>query len=241
MKNVIVLFLFIGTITSTSFFVEKPLFENKGIHDQWDYLLKKYVDEHGSVNYKKWSKNKVSLNNYIKLLEQRPPEPYWDHNDSLAYFINAYNAITVKLILDNYPLESIRDLKKPWDNTSLNLLSEKLTLNDIEHKILRKMKDPRIHFAINCASESCPNLLNEAYLASKVQNQLEEVTYSFINDFSKNSFSENELILSRIFLWFSKDFGSKKERVAFVKKYANEKFSENAKIKYSEYSWKLNE
>ena len=215
--------------------------QDKGVHSSWNVLLQKYVNEDGIVNYSSWSKNKDDLNKYIKLLEQKSPASYWDRNDSLAYFINAYNAITVKLILNNYPIGSIKEIKDPWDKENLKLPNNSLTLNDIEHKVLRKMGDPRIHFAINCASESCPKLLNEAFVASKIPKQLEAVTSSFINDTSKNNFSKDKITVSRIFLWFSKDFGSKKERITFIQKYALINFSDKAKIKYQEYNWKLNE
>ena len=215
--------------------------QDKGVHSSWDVLLQKYVDENGTVNYAQWKKDQEGLNNYIQLLEKRPPATYWDRNDSLAYFINAYNAVTIKLILKNYPVESIRDIKKPWDSESLNLPNNKLTLNDIEHKVLRKMGEPRIHFAINCASASCPQLLNKAYRASKIPKQLEDATSSFVNDTLKNQYKENQIDLSRIFLWFSKDFGSKKERIAFIQKYAKQSFKNSAKIKYKEYDWSLNE
>ena len=220
---------------------ETGLNQDKGLHSSWNVLLQKYVSEDGIVDYSSWNKNKDALNKYIKLLEQKSPANYWDRNDSLAYFINAYNAITVKLILDNYPLESIKEIKDPWDSVSLKLPNIEFTLNKIEHEVLRKMGDPRIHFAINCASESCPKLLNEAFVASKIPKQLEAVTSSFINDPSKNWFSRDRINLSRIFLWFSKDFGSKKERISFIQKYSEKSFNDKAKIKYQEYNWKLNE
>ena len=147
----------------------------------------------------------------------------------------------MKLILKNYPIASIRDLKKPWDSASLNLPNNTLTLNDIEHKVLRKMGDPRIHFAINCASASCPKLSNEAYRASRIPKQLEDATLLFINDNSKNLIAKNTLSLSRIFLWFSRDFGSKKERIAFIQKYSEKPFEDTAKITYQKYDWSLNE
>ena len=215
--------------------------QDKGMHANWNVLLQKYVDDAGNVDYSSWKKNQTDLDKYIQLLEKKPPADYWDKNDSLAYFINAYNAVTVKLILDNYPLKSIRDIKDPWDSKSLNLPNNTMTLNDIEHKVLRKMGDPRIHFAINCASASCPQLSNEAFRASKVQKQLEEATALFINDTSKNEITEKNIGLSKIFLWFSKDFGSKKERIVFIQKYSEKSFKDKAKIKYQEYDWSLNE
>lgn len=241
MKTLLITLLISLGLTNSEINFQQDHNQDKGIHASWNVLLQQYVDVDGNVDYHSWKKSQTDLDKYIQLLEKTPPANYWDKNDSLAYFINAYNAVTVKLILDNYPLKSIRDIKDPWDSKSLNLPNNRLTLNDIEHKVLRKMDDPRIHFAINCASASCPQLSNEAFRASKVQKQLEEATALFINDTSKNQISEKNIGLSKIFLWFSKDFGSKKERIAFIQKYSQKPFKDNAKIKYQEYDWSLNE
>ena len=241
MKTLLIILLISLGLTNSEINFQQDQNQDKGIHASWNVLLQQYVDADGNVDYRSWKKSQTDLDKYIQLLEKTPPANYWDKNDSLAYFINAYNAVTVKLILDNYPLKSIRDIKDPWDSKSLNLPNNSLTLNDIEHKVLRKMDDPRIHFAINCASASCPQLSNEAFRASKVQKQLEEATALFINDTSKNQISEKNIGLSKIFLWFSKDFGSKKERIAFIQKYSQKPFKDNAKIKYQEYDWSLNE
>ncbi len=241
MKTLLITLLISLGLTNSEINFQQDQNQDKGIHASWNVLLQQYVDADGNVDYRSWKKSQTDLDKYIQLLEKTPPANYWDKNDSLAYFINAYNAVTVKLILDNYPLKSIRDIKDPWDSKSLNLPNNRLTLNDIEHKVLRKMDDPRIHFAINCASASCPQLSNEAFRASKVQKQLEEATALFINDTSKNQISEKNFGLSKIFLWFSKDFGSKKERIAFIQKYSQKPFKDNAKIKYQEYDWSLNE
>ena len=239
MKTLLITLLISLGLTNSEINFQQDQNQDKGIHASWNVLLQQYVDADGNVDYHSWKKSQTDLDKYIQLLEKTPPANYWDKNDSLAYFINAYNAVTVKLILDNYPLKSIRDIKDPWDSKSLNLPNNRLTLNDIEHKVLRKMDDPRIHFAINCASASCPQLSNEAFRASKVQKQLEEATALFINDTSKNQISEKNIGLSKIFLWFSKDFGSKKERIAFIQKYSQKSFKDNAKIKYQEYDWSL--
>ncbi|MDG1091444.1 MAG: DUF547 domain-containing protein [Flavobacteriaceae bacterium] len=241
MKTLLITLLISLGLTNSEINFQQDQNQDKGIHASWNVLLQQYVDADGNVDYHSWKKSQTDLDKYIQLLEKTPPANYWDKNDSLAYFINAYNAVTVKLILDNYPLKSIRDIKDPWDSKSLNLPNNRLTLNDIEHKVLRKMDDPRIHFAINCASASCPQLSNEAFRASKVQKQLEEATALFINDTSKNQISKKNIGLSKIFLWFSKDFGSKKERIAFIQKYSQKPFKDNAKIKYQEYDWSLNE
>ena len=223
------------------FFTSNSLISQKNIHDIWNSELKKYVDEEGNVNYRMWKKNSKLLETYLINLENNPPINQWTKNDSLAYFINAYNAVTVKLILDNYPLRSIKDLIIPWWLKRFRLKNEKITLNFIEHKILRKMDEPRIHFAINCASRSCPKLQNEAYYSHKLEIQLDNATSEFINDQTKNKINVNHLMLSKIFSWFKNDFGNKIQLLKFVNKYSRIKILENTRIEYLNYDWNLNE
>ena len=223
------------------FFTSNSLISQKNIHDIWDSELKKYVDDQGNVNYRGWKKNSKLLETYLKNLENNPPIEQWTKNDSLAYFINTYNAVTVKLILDNYPLRSIKDLIIPWWLKKFKLKNEKISLNFIEHKILRKMDEPRIHFAINCASRSCPKLQSEAYYSHKLENQLDNAANVFINDQTKNKINVNSLMLSKIFSWFKDDFGNKIQLLKFVNKYSKIKILENVKIEYLNYDWDLNE
>ena len=218
-----------------------PLSSQKNIHDRWDNELKKYVSIDGRVNYKKWGANKHGIKSYIEVLQQNPPKQYWSKNEILSYWINAYNALTILLILDNYPLESIKKIKNPWSKKVFSINNINYSLSEIEHKILRKMDEPRIHFAINCASISCPNLSNNAYKADQLENQLEISTKNFLNDKSKNIFSQNQVKLSKIFLWFNKDFGSKKSLIKFINLYAPRTISEKTRFKYLKYNWLLNE
>ena len=213
----------------------------KSIHSLWSTALKEHVDEVGHVNYAKWKEDTTLLDDYITSLEENPPAEFWSRNDSLAYFINAYNAVTVKLILDHYPLKSIRKLITPWRFKRFELEGEKISLNHIEHQILRKMNEPRIHFAINCASASCPKLFNTAFYAHTMEEQLEEATTLFINDPLRNQLSKKEMAISRIFQWFASDFGSKKERHSFIRKYATQPIDKNAKVRFLNYDWQLNE
>lgn len=217
------------------------IFGQKNIHEVWTSSLKKYVDTDGNVNYAAWKKDTALLDSYIESLEENPPADYWSKNDSLAYFINAYNAVTVKLILDHYPIKSIRKLITPWRFKRFKLHGKKVSLNHIEHEVLRKMNEPRIHFAINCASASCPKLLNTAFYSHTMEEQLEAVTYDFINDEKRNKLTEKEMSVSRIFQWFAGDFGSKKERHAFIRNYAKGTVAKNAKIRFLDYDWSLNE
>ena len=213
----------------------------KSIHDRWDIELKKYVSEEGVVNYKKWKHNKHPIESYIKALEEQPPKKYWSERQILSYWINAYNALTVLLILDNYPVGSIKKIQNPWKKKVFFTNGISYSLGEIEHDILRKKSEPRIHFAINCASISCPKLSNNAYRSNLLESQLEASTRRFLNDESKNIFSQNQMKLSKIFLWYKKDFGSKKSLIKFLNLYVPRKISKKTRLAYLRYNWGLND
>ena len=120
-------------------------------HTTYGSLVAKYVSPEGNVNYDGFKSNWSVLRAYIKALGENMPTDQWTKEDKLAYWMNAYNAMTVDLILRNYPLESIKDIKDPWGQRFWKLGEKYYNLNEIEHKILRKMGDARIHFGINCA------------------------------------------------------------------------------------------
>ncbi len=213
----------------------------KADHKSWDSLLKKYVDEDGFVDYEGFKNNQEQLIDYLNYLSKNIPDESWTIQEQLAFYINLYNAATVNLILNNYPTESIKDISKPWGKLIIKLGEESFSLGDIEHNILRKMNEPRIHFAINCASYSCPNLLNEAFTASKIEEQLERVSYSFING-NKNDISEENPNLSKIFKWYKKDFNLDGDNlISFINKYSSIKINADADIDYKDYNWNLNE
>ena len=216
------------------------LFAQKNIHHRWNTQLKKYVSNDGIVNYKEWGKNIDQLKAYINTLESNSPNENTSKEYKLAYWINAYNALTIDLIIKNYPLKSIKEIKFPWKIKCFNDVKNNYSLGDIEHKILRKMNEPRIHFAINCASKSCPKLLNEAYIEKNLNNQLNAATKEFLIDSTKNIIKENKSVLSKIFLWFGKDFGSKKMIKEFISEYSGVKLYK-FKIDYLPYNWDLNE
>ena len=216
------------------------LFAQKNIHHRWNTQLKKYVSNDGIVNYKEWGKNIDQLKAYINTLESNSPNENTSKEYKLAYWINAYNALTIDLIIKNYPLKSIKEIKFPWKTKCFNDGNNNYSLGDIEHKILRKMNEPRIHFAINCASKSCPKLLNEAYIEKNLNNQLNAATKEFLIDSTKNIIKENKSELSKIFLWFGKDFGSKKMIKEFISEYSGFKLNK-FKIDYLPYNWDLNE
>lgn len=210
-------------------------------HKMWNDLLQKHVSSKGNVNYKGFKKDQAALQAYLDLLSKNIPEKSWSKNAVLAYWINTYNAYTVKLILDNYPTKSIKKIDSPWDKAFFTLEGKKYSLGEIEHSILRKMDEPRIHFAINCASFSCPNLSNEAYTEKNVQSQLEAAAKSFINDKTKNSISINAIEISSIFDWFSGDFKKSSSLIEFLNKFSTIQINAKAKVSYKEYNWNLNE
>jgi hypothetical protein len=221
-------------------------------HQLWDQLVKAHVKPTGLVDYKGFVREKAKLESYLKLLSANAPDrKIWTKNQQLAYWINAYNAFTVKLIVDNYPVKSIRDLgpalkipmiKDVWHYKFFKIGGVDSSLDEIEHSILRKEFDePRIHFAINCASVSCPPLLNEAFVAEKIESQLTKVTTSFINDSSRNKITSNQAQISSIFSWFKGDFTKKGTLIDFLNTYSKVKLKSSAKISHLDYNWNLNE
>ena len=209
-------------------------------HASWDALLRKYVSATGKVNYKGLKADK-KFETYLQLLKDNPIQDNWSRNQKMAYWINAYNAFTIKLIVDNYPISSITKLHggKPWDHSWIPLGDKTYTLNDIEHKILRpQFKDARIHFAVNCAAASCPPVLNRAWTATNLNSNLDKQASLFINNTDFNSIGKKKIELSKIFDWYKEDFG---DLIGYINKYATTKVNDNAKISFKEYDWALNE
>ena len=209
-------------------------------HDAFDALLKKHVSTTGKVNYKAFKADTAALKAYTKLLSDNAPADSWSKAERFAYWINAYNAFTVKMILDNYPLSSVQSLDggKPWDVKRITIGSKKYSLNDIENNVLRPMGDARIHFAINCAAKSCPPMYNGAFTATNLNATLEMRAKRFINDPTANSLKTNPLKISKIFDWYGKDFDKIPE---FINRFALIKVKTDVKIGFAEYDWKLNE
>lgn len=213
----------------------------KVAHTPWNVLLQKHVDTDGNVNYKNFLKDKQALQDYLDYLAKNEPQKNWSKAEGLAYYINLYNAATVLLILEHYPLESIKDINSPWGKEWVAIGSKTYSLGDIEHKILRKMDEPRIHFAINCASYSCPKLWNKAFTAADLESQLTAVTKDFVSDTKRNSIAEKEVGLSNIFKWYKKDFTENGSLTDYINKYSKTKISADANISYLKYDWSLNE
>ncbi|MEZ4803605.1 MAG: DUF547 domain-containing protein [Gelidibacter sp.] len=211
-------------------------------HSDWDKLLKKYVNDEGFVDYKGFKNGDDKLNAYITKLSKFEPNKDWSVQELLAYYINLYNAATIQLIVKNYPTKSIKDIKGAWTKGFVKVGDKDLSLGAIENGVLRKMDEPRIHFAINCASYSCPKLRNEAYTAGKINEQLDDAAKGFING-DKNEISENNPKLSKIFDFYTGDFkvNGKKDLIGYINQYSKTKINPDAKYTFKDYNWNLNE
>ena len=219
-------------------------------HEIWDGLLKKHVDNTGFVNYRGMVRDSGELNRYLQLLENaHPNDKYWSRNEQMAYWINAYNAFTVQLIVRNYPLKSIKDIKSGlafvnsvWDIKFIRLQGFDYDLNNIEHNILRPVfKDARVHAAINCASYSCPRLLDEAFTAQNLESQLNAAMRGFVNDPLRNRIGPDKAEISEIFKWFKGDFERDGTLRDFLNRYLEVKLTKSTEISHIDYNWALNE
>ena len=199
-------------------------------------LLQAYVND-GHVDYARLCEDE-RLDRYLEELSATDPEAFASEEDRLAFWINAYNAFTLKIICDNYPLESINELhfggliagsilnKTVWDKKFIVINGETMSLNHIEHDIVRPVfEDPRAHFALVCASKSCPALRPEAYEGDRLNAQLDDQGRVFIASPDKNYFETDRRVahISKIFDWFKKDFGKNdEERLLFIARFAAE-------------------
>lgn len=250
-------------------FASSPLFAAfDNSHSAWNELLKQHVKWNAagtatSVDYAGFSKDRVRLNNYLKTLSPISRQEYakWSWIDQQAFLINAYNAYTIELVLTRYPnLTSIKDIggvfSSPWKQKFFIVLGEKRSLDDIEHTLLRgdkRYKEPRIHFAVNCASIGCPALRDEAYTGAKLGSQLEDQTIRFLSDKSRNRFDlkTGQYSISKIFDWYGDDFEKHVGGVqAFLARYSGKNRLSQAeiayiknmrfKISFLDYDWSLN-
>jgi hypothetical protein len=192
-------------------------------HAAWTALLRRHVrllraGQATQVDYAGFATDRAALKAYLDSLSAVAPAAFagWSKAERQAFLINAYNAFTVELILTRYPdLKSIKDLggllSSPWKPKWIALLGARVSLDDIEHAMLRKRgdyDDPRVHFAVNCASIGCPALREEAFVAARLDAQMDEQALRFMSDRTRNRFNaqRGRLELSKIFDWFSEDF-----------------------------------
>lgn len=212
----------------------------------FDGLLRTHVDDFGNVNYKALKTEEATLDKYLGYLEETSPSSAWTNSKRMAFWINAYNAYTLKIILMHYPVKSILDIKKKgkkaWKIPFVNIGGKTYTLDYIEHEILRKqLFDPRIHVGVNCASVSCPKLHNKAFTESTIDEELEQLMKQFINNPKHNKLNKKRSIyISEIFKWFKDDFSRAGNLISYINKYAHEPIPTNVKIRYLPYNWNIN-
>ena len=220
-------------------------------HLAWDGLLKKYVNEAGLVNYKGLQADSLALNAYLRELSAHLPSTSWTPTDRLAYWINAYNAFTVQRIIRSYPVKSIKDLggdkifvNTPWDQPFIRLADARYSLNDLEHRIIRKkFADNRIHVALVCAAMSCPRLRNEAFTGPRLNEQLDDQARGFVNNPVKNKLTPTDKPqVSSIFNFYPQDFTKNGSTSVqdFINRYAAQKIKSDAALSYVPYDWSLN-
>jgi hypothetical protein len=247
------------------------------VNEDYAEILTTYVDEHGMVDYRSLKEDREKLDDFTASLGQLDSAEYdsWDDNSKIAFLINAYNALTLTLIIDHYPIKasffksfiypknSIRQISGAWDKISFTVMGIDMTLDHIEHEILRKdFNEPRIHMAIVCASKGCAKLANEPYTGDQIDEQLDSYTHLFVNNPEKIRIDvQNKTVyLSKYFQWFGEDFiptygtdeeftsFNETERAAlnFIRNYLNEDerlFLNEGEytIEILSYDWSLNE
>ncbi|MGF1682013.1 DUF547 domain-containing protein [Photobacterium minamisatsumaniensis] len=218
-------------------------------HQRWQTLLDKYLKVQPNqtlFRYQAVSQNdRYELSRYIRDLADKDPRQL-NRNEQFAYWVNLYNAMTVQLILDNYPVKSITKLGGffsfgPWNEKLITISGQKLSLNDIEHRILRPIwQDPRIHYAVNCASLGCPDLLPTAFTSKNNGSLLEQAAHRFINSSKGVSTTGTSTRLSSIYDWYSSDFGDTSQLQDHINQYHQGATIQLNKVRY-DYNWSLNE
>jgi len=224
-------------------------------HSDFDQLLRKHVNTDGQVNYQAWHQSTAdrnTLKSYLNKLSSANSDLPSGRAAVLSYWINAYNAVTIEAILRVYPTTTIRNHTSEtggyniWKTLKFNAGQKQVSLEDIEHKILRKMGEPRVHFAIVCASIGCPRLLNEAYVPSRLGNQLAVNTKDFFSRPQNLQVNGNVLMMSKIINWFGTDFApSQQQQVQVLSKYFPPQAQQlaasgNYGVGFLEYDWNLN-
>lgn len=228
-------------------------------HSAWgaflDRLLEVSPDGINRLAYGKVSaEDRATLDAYVNGLIALPISTY-NRSEQMAYWVNLYNVLTVQVVLDHYPVDSIRDIdispglfsSGPWGKKLVTIEGERVALDDIEHQILRPIwQDPRIHYAVNCASLGCPNLHPEPFDATALEQQLDQAAASYINHARGASVEGGQLIVSSIYSWFSEDFGSSdKNVIAHLQRYAAPDLANAlgavSSIHDDRYDWRLND
>ncbi len=235
-------------------------------HSKFEELLKIYVDDNGLVDYTGFAKDSAVLDAYLETIANVDPRSILTDDERNAFYINAYNAYTIKAVLNDVigKTDSVKKVNGFWDKKKYRIAGEEKTLDSIE-KVSRDLKDPRMHFAVNCASLGCPKLQKFAFTGEKLKEQFQFITQDFLKDQARGfkiDPNKNKVWISRIFSWYAGDFSGDTSKVGFVKGFIKSKFSASAgstfilengpedivkfindkkpDIGYLEYDWTLN-
>ena len=216
-------------------------------HDLYANILDEYLDQ-GKVNYQSLRQDPKNLNRYLRKIEALSSKSLeiMSRDEQMAFYLNLYNAFTLKAIIEHYPVKSIKNISGVWDKLEFPVAGSNLTLNQIEYQILRKQfKEPRVHFALVCASTSCPELRSQPFSGKNLDQALDEEASKFINDKTKVRLDKEKGILyvSSIFKWFREDFGDVEEFIAGYLPREDKLFilENKPKIRYLRYDWSLND
>lgn len=228
-------------------------------HSAWSHILKQYLsrDENGINRFaygKTTASDVAALSAYVENLSKIPVSDF-NRTEQMAFWINLYNALTVKVVLSAYPVKSIRDIaispglfaRGPWGKKVIEIDGQAVSLNDIEHRILRPIwRDPRLHYALNCAATGCPNLQNTAFTSSNTESLLDAAARDYVNNPRGANIVDGTLTVSSIYVWFAKDFGKSDAAViAHLQRYAKDELSEKLAgihtIGGMAYNWDLND
>ncbi len=219
----------------------KNVVKEKVDYSEWKELLQRHTTSVGGVNYEGFKNDIEKFNKFLRILSNTKINGTWSKKDRISFWINVYNAYTVKLIVDNYPVNSIKEIEGPWRKEFFSINGDSMSLGEVEHQILRKFGDARIHFAINCASASCPRLIQIPYTSENLERLLERQTKEFINDPFYNTITNYTVNVSKLFDWYKKDFKASHGTVTnFINKYSKTPIGSQKDKGYKSYDWSIN-
>ncbi|GAB2959538.1 DUF547 domain-containing protein [Hymenobacter coalescens] len=220
------------------------------LHQPWDDLLKHHVQADGRLSYAALAEDDDQLRGYLQALRRTTPQADWSRQDQAAFWLNVYNAYTVYLAVEYYPVQRLSDIKiktvsgyrSVWEAPEVNVGGTLYSLNQIEREVLPRLlpQDPRRYFALHCAAASSPVLLAEAYDGARLEGQLHEQTRRFVNDAARNQLTANAVQVSSLFDWHAAEFGETAQLIAFLNRYARTPVAPTATVQYLPYDWTLN-
>lgn len=209
-------------------------------HSLLEKLLKKYVRGDSLIDYDQINQDQIFFK-YLNSLENANPfAKNWSKNEKISFWINCYNACVIKLIGQNDGVNSIKEIDNCWSQMVIEINETSYSLSDIEHGILRKFNEPRIHFALVCGAKSCPKIFSKPIYTKSFEEQIQKRTNAFLHDKSKNELSLDSVRISKIFSWFKSDFTVNNSLIEFINRNSNFNLNKNADISFLQYNWELN-